>query len=253
MLVSVTVAERNRHEHTLQNAKSELEERVLERTRELEKRVASQEPAEEAFRGLSARLLVTQDRERRRIARELHDSTGQSLAALTMDLAKVSNELQDLRPDLAGQLSEDERIVRAVSDELRTTSYLLHPPMLDEMGLKAGLRWYIEGFKQRSSIEVTLQLAETPERLPEDLELMIFRVVQECLTNVHRHSGSATVTICLSNSIGRLTLEIQDQGLRGMRERVRAFGGELQISSDGTGTVVPAVIPFRASVSETSS
>jgi signal transduction histidine kinase len=273
LLVSVTVAERNRHEQTLQRAKSELEERVSERTRELEKRIASQERAELALRGLSARLLETQDQERRRIARELHDSTGQSLAVLTMNLAKISKELEEFRPELAVELSENETIVRAVSDELRTTSYLLHPPLLDEIGLQAGLRWYVEGFKQRSNIEVSLQLTETPQRLPPDLELMLFRVVQECLTNVHRHSGSPTATICLCISQEKLTLEIRDQGkgmtadklaetagsgsagvgLRGMRERVKAFGGELQISSDGTGTLVRALIPFRASVTEAGS
>jgi signal transduction histidine kinase len=222
---------------------------------------------------VSSRLMRVQDEERRRIARELHDSTGQSLAVLTMNLAKISKELKEFRPELAVELSENETIVRAVSDELRTTSYLLHPPLLDEIGLQAGLRWYVEGFKQRSNIEVSLQLIETPQRLPPDLELMLFRVVQECLTNVHRHSGSPTATICLYISQEKLTLEIRDQGkgmtadklaetagsgsagvgLRGMRERVKAFGGDLQISSDGTGTLVRALIPFRAPITEAGS
>jgi len=267
LLVSVAVSERNQHEETLQKAKNELEERVLERTRELEERIARQERAEQALRGLSGRLLQIQDQERRRIARELHDSTGQSLAVLTMNLAKFSQEVEGFRPELARQVAESREIAQSVSDELRTTSYLLHPPLLDEMGLQAGLRWYIEGFKERSNIDVRLNLPENPERLPPDLELMIFRVVQEGLTNIHRHSGSATAAICLGNSIGKLTLEIRDQGkgmptdklagfaglgtagvgLRGMRERIKGFGGELEISSDGKGTLVRAVIPFRAS------
>jgi signal transduction histidine kinase len=184
-----------------------------------------------------------------------------------MNLAKFSQEIEGFSPELARQVEETREIAQSVSDELRTTSYLLHPPLLDEMGLQAGLRWYIEGFKERSNIDVGLNLPENLERLPPDLELMIFRVVQEALTNIHRHSGSATAAICLCNSIGKLTLEIRDQGkgmptdklagfagsgtagvgLRGMRERIKGFGGELEISSDGKGTLVRAVIPLRAS------
>ena len=136
-----------------------------------------------------------------------------------------------------------------------------------KMGLQASLRWYIEAFKERSNIKVSLNLPENLERLPTDLELMIFRVVQECLTNVHRHSESPSVTICLCNSNGKLTLKIRDQGkgmaadrlvavigpgtvgvgLRGMRERVKAFGGELEILPDTHGTMVRAVIPLNPS------
>jgi signal transduction histidine kinase len=265
LLVSVAVLERNRHGETLEKAKIQLEERVLERTRELEDRIVRHERAEQAVRGLSARLLHAQDQERRRIARELHDSTGQSLAVLIMILSKVNKEAASVNPELSTQLDEIERIARSVSDELRTTSYLLHPPLLDELGLQVGLRGYIAGFKGRSNIKVSLNLPENLERLPLDLELMIFRVVQECLTNVHRHSESPSATICLCNSNGKLTLEIRDQGkgmpadrlvavtgpgtegvgLRGMRERVKAFGGDLEILSDSQGTIVRAVIPLH--------
>jgi two-component system, NarL family, sensor histidine kinase FusK len=266
LLVSVAVSERNRHKETLEKAKIKLEERVLERTHELQDRIAGQERAEQALRELSWRLLHTQDQERRRIARELHDSTGQSLAALTMMLSKMREKAGD-NSELSGQLEKSEQITRSVSDELRTTSYLLHPPLLDEMGLKAGLNWYIEGFRERSKISVSLSIPENLERLPPDLELMVFRVVQECLTNVHRHSGSPSATIRLSSSNEKLMLEIRDEGkgipadrlvaltgsglagvgLRGMRERVKAFGGELEISSDGGGTTVRATIPVRLS------
>jgi two-component system, NarL family, sensor histidine kinase FusK len=267
LLVSVAVSERNRHEETLQKAKIELEERVLDRTRELEDRIARQERAEQSVRGLSARLLQTQDQERRRIARELHDSTGQSLAALTMNLSALSKKATTINSELSSALDENTQIAQSVSDELRTTSYLLHPPLLDEMGLQAGLRWYIKGFQERSNIKVALDLPEKLERLRPDLELMIFRVVQECLTNVHRHSESLSAAICLHSSGGNLTLEIRDQGkgmpgeklttvtglgtagvgLRGMRERVKAFGGELEIISDGRGTRVRATIPLDSS------
>jgi two-component system, NarL family, sensor histidine kinase FusK len=265
LLVSVAVAERNRHEETLEKATIELEERVLERTRELEERIARQERAEEAVRGLSGRLLQTQDEERRRIARELHDSTGQSLAVLIMNLSNLSKKTGN--PELSRQLDENTELVRSVSKELRTTSYLLHPPLLDEMGLRTGLRWYIEGFKERSNIEVVLNVAENL-RFPPEIETMIFRVVQECLTNVHRHSGSATAAISLSNSGGKLTLQIRDEGkgippekltsaagvgLRGMRERVKAFEGELEILSDQKGTLVRAVIPLRSSTGDSES
>jgi signal transduction histidine kinase len=267
LLVSVAVSERNRHEETLQKAKTELEERVLDRTRELEDRIARQERAEQSVRGLSARLLQTQDQERRRIARELHDSTGQSLAALTMNLSALSKKAATINSELSSALDENAQIAQAVSDELRTTSYLLHPPLLDEMGLQAGLCWYIKGFQERSNIKIALDLPKNLERLQPDLELMIFRVVQECLTNVHRHSESASAAICLHNSNGEVTLEIRDRGkgmpgdklaavtglgtagvgLRGMRERVKAFGGELEIISDGRGTLVRATIPLDSS------
>jgi signal transduction histidine kinase len=224
LLVSVAVLERNRHQATLQKAKIELEERVSERTHELQDRIAGQERAGHALRDLSWRLLHAQDQERRRIARELHDSTGQSLAALTMILSKMRKKAES-DPELLNQLDESEQITRAVSDELRTTSYLLHPPLLDEMGLKAGLRWYIEGFTQRSNISVRLDMAESLEHLPTDLALMIFRVVQECLTNILRHSDSPSATICLSNSNEKLALEIRDQGKGMSVDRLAAVTG----------------------------
>jgi two-component system, NarL family, sensor histidine kinase FusK len=260
LLVSVAVTERDCHEQTLEKAKVELEERVMERTRELEKRIAKQERAEKTLRGLSRRLLQAQDEERRRIARELHDSTGQSLAVLVMELSNLSKKAMSLSPELSRKLDENAETVRGISNELRTTSYLLHPPLLDEMGLRSGLRWYIAGFKERSNIEVRLNMAENL-RFPADLEMMIFRVVQECLTNIHRHSGSAKAEISLSKFGQKLTLEIRDEGegippdkvagaagvgLRGMRERVKGFGGELEIHSNGTGTLVRAVIPLGA-------
>jgi signal transduction histidine kinase len=265
LLVSTAVTERNRYEQTLEKAKIQLEGKVFERTQQLEERIARQERAERSLQELSARLLRTQDQERRNLARELHDSTGQSLAVLIMNLAACGKAAEKFSPDLAGKLAENEKIIRTISDELRTTSYLLHPPLLDEMGLQAGLRWYIEGFKERTNIQVGLNLFENLQRLQPELELMIFRVVQECLTNIHRHSGSSTAEISLSNSMERLSLQVRDHGkgmsperlaavggpgnvgvgLRGMQERVKDFGGEFEIFSDGNGTLVQAVIPLR--------
>lgn len=266
LLVSLTVSERNRGRDTLQKAKNELEDRVRERTQELEDRVARQERAEAAQRDLSLRLQQAQDEERRRIARDLHDSTGQSLVALGMLLSSARKKAES-DPELARKLEESEQITRGVSSELRTTSYLLHPPLLDEMGLNAALRGYIEGFQERSKISVQLNVPNGLERLPPHLELVLFRMVQECLTNVHRHAESASVEIGLSNLDDKVTLEIRDHGkgmpaeklaavtgpgsggvgLRGMRERVKAFGGELEILSDKEGTTVKATIPLRRS------
>jgi signal transduction histidine kinase len=165
LLVSVAVSERNRHADTLVKAKIELEERVLERTSELEDRIARQERAEQSVRGLSARLLQTQDWERRRIARELHDSTGQTLAALTMNLGTLSKKAASVDAELSSALEENARIAQALSDELRTTSYLLHPPLLDEMGLQAGLRWYVRGFQERTPRSHRLESARKPGTL----------------------------------------------------------------------------------------
>src|SRR6185369_12841874 len=176
------------------------------------------------LRDLSRRQLLAQDQERRRIARELHDSTGQSLAALAMILSEIGMKVGS-DPELSRQIDESEKITRTVSDELRTTSYLLHPPLLDEVGLKAGLSWYVEGFKARSKIGVTLNMPESLERLPTDLELMIFRFVQECLTNAHRHSESPSVEICLRNSNEELTLEIRDHGKGMSADRLVAVTG----------------------------
>jgi signal transduction histidine kinase len=157
-----------------------------------------------------------------------------------MILSKLSKKAAGINPEFSNQLDEGEQIARAVSDELRTTSYLLHPPLLDEMGLQAGLRWYIEGFKGRSNIKVSLSLPKNLERLPTDLELMIFRVVQECLTNIHRHSGSASATICLSNSNGTLTLEIRDQGKGMSADRLAAVTGPGKVGVGLCGMREPA-------------
>ncbi len=218
------------------------------------------------LRELSVRLLHVQDDERRRIARDLHDGTGQALALLCMNLSAMKAEADRLDSKLAQGLAENTAIVRQISTDLRTLSYLLHPPLLDEMGLASALRWYIDGFAQRSKIQVQLELPENWGRLSEDLEIAIFRVVQECLTNVHRHSGSATATIRLYESSGNAVLEVTDKGtgitaermsqissmgaagvgLRGIRERIKDFGGDLDVTSDGKGTAVRMVIPLTS-------
>jgi signal transduction histidine kinase len=269
------IAERRRAEQELREARDQLEKRVAERTVELEAKnwqISQQTEALEAtnrdLRQLSARLLRVQDEERRRIARDLHDSTGQIVALLCMNLSALQTEAEKSNPELAKSIAENAGLLDRVSEELRTISYLLHPPLLDEMGLSSALRWYVDGFAQRSGIRVSLALHFDRGRLSRDLETAIFRVVQECLTNIHRHSESPTAEIQLRQISGNLVLQISDEGkgipagkmsqiassgvsgvgVRGMRERIKDFGGEFDLASDETGTRVTVAIPLAASV-----
>jgi signal transduction histidine kinase len=271
------IAERKRAEQELRIAHNELEARVLERTIELQQKniqILQQaevlESANQSLRQLSARLLRVQDDERRRIARDLHDSTGQIVALLSMNLYALETEAGKTSPELAKAMSENIHIVNQISGELRTISYLLHPPLLDEMGLVSALRWYVEGFAQRSGVKVNLELAGDIGRLSAELETAIFRVIQECLTNIHRHSESPTAVIRMYASSGSLILEIEDQGkgiaqdkllkmaassgvgLRGMRERIKDFHGEFEIASDEKGTRVKVAVPLHAAAAATS-
>ena len=214
---------------------------------------------------LSGRLLQLQDEERRRVARELHDGAGQLLAALGMSLSAVAAERAQLTPDGARRLVEAGSLTDQAISEIRTLSHLLHPPLLDEVGLKSALDEYVHGFGQRSNIRVGLNLPSDLERLPRDVELSLFRIVQECLTNIHRHSGSPSACVQLSRTREKVRLEVSDEGrgisseiqerffagkssgvgLRGMRERVCQLGGEIQIRTSGNGTSVVVVLPIR--------
>jgi signal transduction histidine kinase len=247
---------RRRHNEKLRLKQGALEARVLERTTDLA-------TANQSLRELSARLLQLQDDERRHIARELHDSVGQMLAALTMNLSAVRLDVDRLTKT-AHALEDSESLVQEMSAEVRTISHLLHPPLLDEAGLLSALRWYVEGFAVRSSIQVDLDLPDSYKRLPRESETAIFRVVQECLTNIHRHSGSSVATIRLRQRDHQVLVEIEDKGkgiplekreqlaaagpagvgIRGMRERLRQLGGRLEINSNGSGTVVTVRLPI---------
>jgi PAS domain S-box-containing protein len=244
------ISNRKLSEQALQEAHEELDARVKERTFEVNR-------AHERVRLLSARLLQMQDDERRRIARELHDTAGQILVALNLTLVPVEEELLKDHSGLARQISESLRLVEELSRDLRTMSHLLHPPLLDEAGLLSAVRWYVEGFAKRSKIEVDLRLDSAVGRLAAELETAIFRIVQECLTNIHRHSGSSSASIAISTNRSKVTLEIRDQGkgipmplragvgIQGMNERVRQLGGELQIQSGQDGTRVTATFPIE--------
>jgi signal transduction histidine kinase len=241
----------------LQSANETLETRVRLRTAELEsERRETQE--------LSSQLLQAQDEERRRISRELHDSTGQLLAALTMNLDRIKSGQTQSNPDADALIDDTTNIVVEMSRQLRTMSYLLHPPMLDESGLLSAVKWYVDGFSSRSAIQVSLDFVDLG-RLPGELEITLFRLIQESLTNIHRHSGSKTALIRLKRDGAAVTLEVIDQGqgftlarnpgdplpkngvgIPGMKERVRRFGGALDISSRPDGTTVRAWLPIRA-------
>ncbi len=234
-----------------------LDTQVQFRTRELERRNSE-------LRELSGRLMESQDVERRHIARELHDSAGQTLAALSMKLAQLAQDAEN-NPAQAKGIAEAEGMVQHLSREIRTTSYLLHPPLLDENGLPSALSWYVEGLKERSGLDVDLRIPDDFGRLPADMELVIFRIVQESLTNVHRHSGSKTASIRVAREDNKIIVEIRDQGrgiipeklaeiqcqgsgvgISGMRERLRHLDGELLVESNGTGTTVVATLLLKS-------
>jgi signal transduction histidine kinase len=216
------------------------------------------------LRTLSARLMATQDEERRRIARDLHDSVGQMIGALSLNNGLVFKESEKLSPAAADALGQNRLLVEQLSAEIRTISHLLHPPLLDEIGLLPAIKMFAEGFGERSSVRVTVELSPEIGRLPPNMEISIFRIVQECLTNVYRHSGSKTARIKVWLSEEKLlTLQVCDEGkgmpfanlapvsiatkhgvgLSGMRERVRELGGTLEIQSSENGTTVTASLP----------
>src|ERR1700733_156169 len=221
---------------------------------------------ESSLRQLSGRLLQLQDEERRRIARDLHDTTGQKIAALSMSLDRVARLLDTRKPERQEALNEARDIVRMIGEEIRTLSYLLHPPLLDESGLGSAIRWYAEGFQKRSGIHLTVDISPDLGRLSTEVEMALFRVVQESLTNVHRYSGSPDAEISVVGTPDAVNLEVVDHGkgieagtarvkvegiaalgvgIPGMRERLRQLGGQLEVDFGRDGTRVSASVPLK--------
>ena len=221
---------------------------------------------EESLRQLSARLLTLQDEERRRIARDLHESTGQKVAALCLDLTLAIQLAGQISPSAREALQQAVGLAEEITTDIRTMAYLLHPPLLDEVGLRSAARWYVDGFARRTKIQVDLELPSKLPRLSADVEIALFRILQEGLTNVHRHSGSSTASVHFYLGDHSIDLEIVDHGqpsqqqsrrllsqdvqligfgIRGMRERVRQLGGTLEIKSTPGGTSVRASLPHR--------
>ena len=229
--------------------------------------ITKRKEAEEALHQLSARLLRLQDEERRRMGRELHDSLAQSVMAVNLDLAQVARSPKPLGKQARHALSEARGILREMSREIRTLSYLLHPPVLDELGLASAVKEYAHGFSERSGIALEIDIPPGFPRMPPEAEIAFFRIVQESLANIQRHSGSSTGGIRLWNGQGRVQLEISDRGrgiapksqsegteaskasrlgvgILGMRERMAQLGGTLEVQSDPSGTTVRATIPL---------
>jgi PAS domain S-box-containing protein len=225
-----------------------LDSEVRSRTRELQE--------------LSWQLMRARDEERRHVARELHDSAGQSLAVLAMEVDQL---LQKTPPELVADTERIRETVRQLHGEIRTTSYLLHPPLLDESGLQAAINWYASGLTDRTGLAIDIDAPDDLGRLPRDVELVFFRFIQESLTNIHRHSGAKKAWIVMSRSSSDVTAEVRDNGngmsperlsqirsggsgvgISGMRERIRQFQGSMQIESDPGGTRVSVTIPIPA-------
>lgn len=272
--------ERQRAQIELRNAHDELEQRVIQRTADLSKaleRVESEisvrKEAEEQLRHLSLRVMNLQDEERRRIARDLHDTVGQSLAAIKMSAALVG-QVKGNPPGVQPLLDDLNALADDALQEVRTTSYLLHPPLLDEAGIISAVRWFVEGFGRRSGIEVTCDLPDKVERASRPCELILFRVLQESLTNVHRHSEATSAQIRLRRDGAEIQFEVCDNGkgiseqqlrslsnstaragvgITGMRERVRELGGTLEIVLLNPGTMIRVRLPAftRTSAVET--
>ena len=227
--------------------------------RVLNAELGAREQAEASLRTLSVRLLEVQDQERRKFSRELHDSLGQYLVGVKMNLTMLGKSVP-----ANALITESTKLVDQAITETRTISHLLHPPLLDEAGFASAARWYVEGFGKRSGIQTSLDVPENLGRLSEAVELALFRVLQESLTNVHRHSKSPRADVSLRLSTEQVVLRVRDYGkgippevldrfqqnrthggvgLTGMRERIHELGGKLEMNSDGGGTRVLAVVP----------
>jgi two-component system NarL family sensor kinase len=259
-----------RAEEALRLIQADLEEQVRQRTEELEntlsafrEEVSVHRETEEKLRSLSLSVLRIQDEERRRVARDLHDTVGQTLTALKITLSTLGNEAARY-PQVSDLIEDLNVLADQALQEVRTTSYLLHPPLLDEAGFAAAASWYVGGFNKRSPVQVQLDIPDDV-RLPNSLEIVLFRILQESLTNITKHAGPTTVDVALHVDHDSICLAIQDHGkgisperlakmnrsgsdvgvgIAGMRERLKELKGKLEIESDSTGTLLKASIPL---------
>lgn len=236
--------------------------------------VTERKRREEELHQLSSRLLQLQDEERRRIARELHDSVAGGLLAANLSLAELGRSGSVLTRRGRVVLADAHKILKGLAREIRSISYLLHPPALDQLGLTSAIEEYANGFSQRSGIQADVEISEGIGRLPRDVETAVFRIIQESLGNIQRHSGSPSARIALKKLATKLTLKVSDRGrgfpraiveiessrsnmlgvgILGMRERMRQLGGELEIRSGRSGTTVEVALPLGGEVSDATS
>lgn len=262
-IICSDITEEVRIAEELRKAHDELELRVRERTADLvqsnqflQTEIAERKQAEKEVQDLSRRMLRVQEEERRNLARELHDGATQNMVALSLNMAQIRHA-GSVTPETAAMIDECMRMVEDCTNELRTISYLLHPPLLGELGLGRTLRGYVDGFARRSGIAVTLTASGDLDQLGFDVELAVFRIVQEALSNIHRHSHSSTAQILLIRQDAALGLEISDQGrgippgkdmagvgIAAMRERVRLLRGCLDIKTSSSGTTITISLPL---------
>ena len=268
--------ERQRAEDDLRKAHDDLEVRVLHRTEELSKaldrlqsEISVRQQAESDLRQLSTRLMTLQDEERRRIARDLHDTVGQTLAAVKMSIALI-RQVKGAPPALQPLIDDLNALADEALQEVRTTSYLLHPPLLDEAGIAPAARWFVEGFARRSGLHIECDIPQHVERPSRDGELVLFRILQESLTNVHRHSQASAATVRLTRTGQHIEIEVTDNGkgipearlrridssaaqagvgITGMRERVLKLGGLFHIEALNPGTAVRVALPLHSEIS----
>jgi signal transduction histidine kinase len=228
----------------------------------IQRDVSQSRRSSRALRSLSRRLILAQEDERRRIARELHGQTAQNLTAINLALSRAEQSLPDGDPALSKLLRETRELAERSVAEIRTLSYLLHPPLLDEEGLPAAAHWYVSGFVKRTGIRTELRASEPFGRLPRDVELALFAVIQECLSNVYRHAGHGTARIELHRDARSASVEVTNQGsrpsaeqrealrksvglgVRGMRERLMAVGGGFELRPHEHGLTAIATVPL---------
>ena len=228
--------------------------------------ISDRKESERQLAELTARLLRTQDEERRRIARELHDVTAQSIGLIMLNLAQLQNAGSSLDKPSKDKLSDSLALGEQALKDIRTLSYVLHPPLLDQAGLMTALKWYVKGFQERSGVAVAFtETGHDGQRMPPEVEYALFRVVQECLTNIRRHTRSETAEIRLTRTDEEVSLSVRDHGngyeielprngesaefmgvgIPGMRHRLKQLGGELLVDSNHKGTTVTATVPVR--------
>jgi len=275
-LANMTERVRNQQDYSLRSKKhgedeigvltagfNRMLEDIQDRDAKLHQAYLELQSSEDALRKLSVRLLQSRDEERRRIAGELHDATGQKLAAAAMYLSQIDRSSSTLTQTEQEALTKSLALLDESSQEIRTLSYLLHPPLLDERGLLSALPWYVEGFSMRSEIKVVCDIAPNVGRLPQEIEMALFRIVQEGLSNIHRHSGSPEAVIGLQKKGQAIRLEVRDSGkgfpakrpdglpvvmgvgITSMRERVRQLHGQMEVHSDSQGTTICVTLPLN--------